>query len=101
MGLPCWLSAQYGLAPPASGRPVPDKYIYLEFCFLLPGSFGYRDIGCCAIYWVVQGFVAMWFVFCSFGACELMNGALECSVLVFICLLETDLRMLFGVEVTL
>lgn len=77
------------------GRPVPDKYIYLEFCFLLPGCFGYGDIGCCSIYWVVQGFVAMWFVFCSFGACGLINGALECSVVVFICLLETDLRMLF------
>ena len=85
------------------GRPVPDKYIYLELYFLLPGSFGYGDIGCwCTIHWVVQGFVAMWFVYCSFGA---VNWWMELwkalTVLVFICLSKTDLRMLFGIDVTL
>uniref|UniRef100_A0A0A9DII8 Uncharacterized protein n=1 Tax=Arundo donax TaxID=35708 RepID=A0A0A9DII8_ARUDO len=38
VGLPCWLTAQCGLAPPASGRPVLHKYIYLEFVFHATGE---------------------------------------------------------------
>jgi hypothetical protein len=46
--------------PPASGRPVLDKYIYLELCFLLLGRLGYANIGYLLsnIYWVVRGLVA-------------------------------------------
>jgi hypothetical protein len=43
------------------GAAVPDK-TYIWSCVSCYWGVWLCAIGCCAIYWVVQGFVATWFV---------------------------------------